>query len=120
MLGFNERLNCRSQFSALGPRGNKQKKKQTNNRNKLLFSGEVANSSSRAKQATPCESQPLSTLDSDELQLCDEQFTCHPEIQAQLLPMKQIMGNKTNLAIESNHYISPIKQHCYCCTCAID
>lgn len=45
--------------------------------------------SSQAKQA-PCESRSLSTLDSDELQLCDEQLTCHLEIQAQLLPMKQI------------------------------
>lgn len=48
------------------------------------------NLSSRIKQ-TPSESQPLSTLDKNELQLCDEQFTCHLEIQAQLLPMKKIM-----------------------------
>lgn len=49
----------------------------------------------RAPTPPPCESQPLSTLDGDELQLRDERFTCRLQIHGRLLPMKQIARGVT-------------------------
>lgn len=102
-LGFNRQHNCCSQCCELGAHG-KQVVNWRENQHKQSFCS-VENSRklwAAEPNRPPCESQPLSTLDGDELQLCDEQFTCHLEIHAQLLPMKQITGEKHNPTTESN------------------
>lgn len=112
-LIFNQQHNCRSQCCELGARRTKLERKR--NQNSLLLCGEASQAlSSGAKQA-PCESQPFSTLDGDELQLCDERFTCHLQIHAWLLPMKQIAGKSTTPPQSPTTALSPLNSS-HCCT----